>query len=510
MGWGVEGGIARQLQVMGEHFELENFCGMLRKFTLTREQRQVIHMKPEGAIVIKGVAGSGKTTIALCRAKHLIETQANLFREPEVAIFTYNKTLANYAIELLHNIQKTCYDGQHTTLCKNIQIENFHKWAFRFAGIRPGTPVEDKEQIELIDELRRSLAYQNLRVLDKSPEFFQAEFSWIKRRLLTREGYLSTARKGRGRTDRVNQHEKEIIWDLYLQYNNKLHTTGKVDFDDFAIMCLQKINENPSFKPPFSHIIIDEAQDLSFAQILTITKLVSEETKSITIIADVAQQIYKSGFTWSSLGLQVKGRSVEFKNNYRNPRAIAMAALSLLNNEVDQAEFTETKVVSPGENKPIVGYFESIEMQLSYLNKELQNLKSTGCLDDTAILHRTHRGVQVIQEYLRNNGLQTAHLKSEWPVICDINNIKICTMSSIKGLEFNNVFVIDLTDSQIPYPPGLLDDPASNEEHISAERKLLYTCMTRARERLYLIGSKHNPSRFLAEIDPDLLNDITK
>lgn len=136
----------------------------------------------------------------------------------------------------MHN---TCYSGNHATLFVKAFIENFHKWAFRFAEIRTRTLVKDKEQIELIDELRNSLVHQNQRILDKSPEFFQAEFSWIKGRLLTREGYLSTARTGRRTTDKVEQRDKEIIWDLYLLCN-KLHTTGKVDFDDFAIMCLQK------------------------------------------------------------------------------------------------------------------------------------------------------------------------------------------------------------------------------------------------------------------------------
>ena len=474
---------------------------MLRKFTLTGEQQKVLFMTAKGAVLIRGVAGSGKTTVALYRAKHLIETQGNLFQDPKVAIFTYNRTLADYSRALLKSIHNTCHNGKHTTLCENAFIENFHKWAFRFVEIKQGMLVEDKEQIKLIDELRRSFVHQNQRILYKSSEFFQAEFSWIKGRLLTREGYLSTARKGRGKTDRVEQRDKEIIWDLYLLYNNKLRATGKVDFDDLAIMCLQKIDADPSFRPPFSHIIIDEAQDLSFAQILTITKLVSEETKSITIIADVAQRINKSGFTWSSLGLQVKGRSAEFKNNYRNPKGIAMAALSLLNNEVDQTEFTKTTVVSPqspGEDRPIVGYFESMEMQLSYLKKELQNLKSIGCLGDTVILHRTKAGIQIIDKYLGNNKFQTTPLGLGLLVNYNDDTIKICTMSSIKGLEFNNVFIIDLTDSQIPYPLRFLDDPDGYEEHISSERKLLYTCMTRARERLYLIGSKQNPSSFFS------------
>lgn len=81
-------------------------------------------------------------------------------------------------------------------------------------------------------------------------------------------------------------------------------------------------------------------------------------------------------------------------------------------------------------------------------------------------------------------------------------------MSSVKGLEFNNVFILDLNDDIIPYPPGFIE--ADDEFHISTERRLLYTCMTRARNKLFLFSSdKSNPSRYLKEIDADLLEDIS-
>ena len=73
-----------------------------------------------------------------------------------------------------------------------------------------------------------------------------------------------------------------------------------------------------------------------------------------------------------------------------------------------------------------------------------------------------------------------------------------CTMSSVKGLEFDHVFLCDVNDNLVPYPPGFTDD--NDELHISTERRLVYTCMTRARHTLHLI-STGTPSRYLAEID---------
>ena len=139
---------------------------------------------------------------------------------------------------------------------------------------------------------------------------------------------------------------------------------------------------------------------------------------------------------------------------------------------------------------------------------EIQDLQNQDNISSTIVLHRTNDGVRRIQNYLNNNGFQTELVKSNQPVNYNSNSIKICTMSSIKGLEFNNVFIMDLTDDVIPYPPGFND--SDDEFHISTERRLLYTCMTRARTGLYLIGDKDNPSRYLAEIDDDLLNNISE
>lgn len=62
-----------------------------------------------------------------------------------------------------------------------------------------------------------------------------------------------------------------------------------------------------------------------------------------------------------------------------------------------------------------------------------------------------------------------------------------------------------MNDDVIPYPPGFND--ADDEFHISTERRLLYTSMTRARERLFLVSSG-TPTRYLLEIDADLLERV--
>jgi superfamily I DNA/RNA helicase len=335
---------------------------MLQKITLKGEQKRVLFLPPTNPIQIKGVAGSGKTTVALYRAKHLLETQTNLFKETKIVIFTYNKTLVGY-IEAIKPYINGGYQKDSDEIKPrskdglNVQITNFHKWAFSFIeqnGIPLRTEIYEngrsnivwktingRAQYDLITASKSKFSAES--ISSKSTEFFQEEISWIKGKYFkSKDEYIDAQRTGRGTSDRVNKEDKEIIWNIYQEYEKKLKSLDKVDFDDYAIIALEIINNNPNFIQPYTHIIIDEAQDLNKAQILTISKLVSNETNSISIIADAAQRIFKSGFVWNEVGINVKGgRTIAFKKNYRNTIEIAKAAKSLLEKEDDNEDFTE-------------------------------------------------------------------------------------------------------------------------------------------------------------------------
>lgn len=93
----------------------------------------------------------------------------------------------------------------------------------------------------------------------------------------------------------------------------------------------------------------------------------------------------------------------------------------------------------------------------------------------------------------------------------DKNRISLMTVHSVKGLEFDYVFVIGLEEGIFPHINSLLDN---NE--VEEERRLMYVAITRARKKLYLVNAKMrtlfgreqaNPSsRFLSEIDDKLID----
>ena len=95
------------------------------------------------------------------------------------------------------------------------------------------------------------------------------------------------------------------------------------------------------------------------------------------------------------------------------------------------------------------------------------------------------------------------------------NKVSLMTVHSVKGLEYNDVFVVGLEEGIFPHMNSLMDNSELEEE-----RRLAYVAITRAKERLYLVNARRRmlygkdqinpPSRFIGEIDKDLIETNEK
>lgn len=475
----------------------------LQPVKLTGEQKKILFLPPKNPISIKGVAGCGKTTVALYRAKHLIDTYTDLFQEANVAIFTFNKALVKYMDTLLPVIpggyQENSNDLLDVKPGMKINVTNFHKWAYHFLTERkiPLNTLDSNQIYPKVDEARKR--YTAHRIAQKSVDFFMDEISWIKGRMICSEDeYIQIPRKGRGTVDRVTRVDRPIIWKIYQDYQSLMERCGYVDFDDYALLCLKQIDDNDRI---FSHIIIDEAQDLSKAQLTVLSKLVFSSTQSITIIADAAQRIYKSAFSWAETGIELRGRNnVTLTKNYRNTAEIAEAAYDLLKNDADQADFTKGSLNTERHGpKPVWAHFIAKSDEFNFLIDEIKDIRKSVFSYSIAVLCRNSKDTNTIYNALRTHDIPSQFVKEDKIESFENEKVNICTMSSIKGLEFDYVFIVDLNDDIFPSRTGM--DVEDNEDiQIITERRLLYVCMTRAKLGLFMCSSGQ-PSRFLHEID---------
>ena len=462
---------------------------------LNPEQDRLVRLDSRGHLLIRGVAGSGKTTVALYRAKYLSENYLDMFTANKILVLTYNRTLVAFM------------RGQAKELgLEGVEISSFHQWAGNYLNQRG---ISINKVLNSGDEERRAILkkacseaqrrFENRPIFNWNPFFFEKEIAWMKgSRILDIETYLDVERQGR--RGRLNAEDRKVVFAVFEQYKFEMMQKQWFDYEDFALLALRALEDDDSSQ--YTHIVVDEAQDLSQAELSVITKLVDSQTNSITLLTDAAQKIYDNGFTWKGVGINIQGRSHTLNKNFRTTVEIAEAAYTLLEKDIDFVQNSEDYVKPEQINKdqhgcyPIYRRLSSLEEGTDYVVEEIKRLKEqTDCkLSEIVVLHRRRGYLSVIQQRLNHHQIPNYILTAQrWNH--ETEEVKLCTMHSIKGLEARVVFILGLDEGNLPNVP-----PSSDIEAITQERKLLYVGMTRAKEWLYLISGR-NPSRYLGEID---------
>ena len=433
---------------------------------LIGEQKKVLTLPINGPVLIKGGAGSGKTLVAIKRAMLIKRVRP----EWQVAIFTYtNELVAEIKEEINRNEPNS-----------RIEVFGFCGWLYNFLKSKGALPCRyiDEEKLRKARCLATENAFTNKTdraISNKTDDFYSSEISWLKgRRISSLEEYRNTSRAGRGTTDRVTKDDKTLLWKMFVEYNNFLKQNKIEDWDDRVENALNIVSD-ASFSPCFDNIVIDEAQDFSLAQILLLRKLVHDD--NVTIVADAAQKIYQSGFSWAAVGLNVRGRSFEFTHNYRNTRQIAAAAYSLMSKEQDTTDYTNMSLPSREGEKPLV-VLNSSEKDLVSI------LKVRGDWNNSVVAVPKRADVDKIPITLINNGVNGVHVK---------------TYHSLKGLQFDHVYLFNMKDLNLFFRAGV------DQEEISKMRKLIYVAMTRARKTLTMFADTAS-CLFISEINKELLN----
>ncbi|MDQ1910532.1 ATP-dependent helicase [Paenibacillus sp. GD4] len=461
---------------------------------LTPKQQEVLDYRGDH-LLIKGIAGSGKTTVLLRKAKKIVEEEHG----STIAVFTYNTTLASYAEMLAKMISPN-----------RIKVFTFHSWAFqqlRTMRVRV-SPVDDREKQHLIIQAAAAVAQgkQN-RLLDmrKYLEFMEDEISWIKGKgMTTLPEYLNSPRTGRGGKVRVLEIDKAAIFEVYVMYQQLLRAARKNDYDDFALMILNDLGNFP-LSGQYDHIFIDEAQDLQQTQ-LNLLRIAAR--KSLFIAADKGQKIYKTSFAWKDVGINILGgRTKILQNTFRSTKQIISLAHSLQKHDPVCRNRDEDYV------EPVYPDIEGATPQMLVCSGELEEKRVINRLASSiykanpeytvGILCRFWSDIRDIKYSLEEYGLKPEIIQKD-KGNCHAPGIKLTTFHSAKGLEFDAVIIARFNDGIVPF---IEEDTQEIEEHIAVERRLLYVSLTRAKKQLYMVCSGAQ-STFAKEFDASLFNMV--
>ena len=476
----------------------------MRPHNLTPEQLDCVNYTGD-QFLIRGAPGSGKTTTLLYRALALAQRRQT--PNETVVVFTYNKTLARYSETLVQGATDS-----------SIAIINFHRWAWRHLFSQQLLPsphssvIADREQERVIADavarVRVSLrAEQKYKVFENGNRFWIDEIEWIKGRMIEQLGvYEGVIRAGRGAALRLPV--RRVVWQVYEAYQAELQHRRKIDFEDFALLLLRHWEEVPD-EYRIDHVLIDESQDFQAAQLELLARVAR---KTITIVADEGQRIYKRSFTWTDLGIDVVGggRSKILKQTFRPTRQI-LAMTSGLRLEDSLGKYADLPPVEVGEPQrdgpaPILYFVEShesdtLQAQVQLAVDLITDLRARFPDQTLGVLARRWRALEAMAATLdRGSAIPYSVVKEREgdPVR---PGVKLTTFHSAKGLEFDQVVLIDVDAGSVPQPPDADMTPEEADDHLRYERRLLYVAMTRARDALYILHGS-SPSPFLAELDP--------
>jgi mRNA-degrading endonuclease RelE of RelBE toxin-antitoxin system len=455
------------------------------------EQRKMVeadYLKPAR---VCGSAGTGKTIVALHRAFALAR------KHPDARVFltTFTDSLANALKAKLKILGEV--DPQ---VLERIDVRAIDRLGKDLYKARVG-----KEQLAMREQVLAALreAFENGPVVPYPFAFFVNECDHVLDawQFTSADEYLKFPRSGTKR--RLSGPQRQLIWDIYTVANAELTSKGLITR---SCLFTQLASILTPEKSPYEFVVVDEAQDLSVAQLRFLAALGGNEKNRLFFAGDSGQQIFQRPFAWKDVGLDIRGRSKILKVNYRTSHDIRRKADMLLDQVIMDAIEGETEnrndVVSLFNGpQPIIKGLASIDAESEAVATWIGNCRKAGLAD-----HEIALIVRGTPQFAR---AKMAAAKANVELVeLDGNEtttrlgVRLATMHEAKGLEFKAVAVMACDHNVIPdmHMVDELGDDADIDIILDRERHLLYVACTRARDYLWVSGV--NPlSEFVKDLE---------
>ncbi|MBD2247519.1 UvrD-helicase domain-containing protein [Nostoc sp. FACHB-888] len=474
----------RRFRVVENEAELlEILAAPLEKWRvfLHPSQRRLVERDWKGPVRVLGGAGTGKTVVAMHRAKWLAENRFTNSGD-RILFTTFTR---NLAVDIEANLRKIC----SPETMRRIRVENIDAWVTSFLkseGVSAKI-VYDDQVAELWDK-----AYE---CKPESPSltlaFYKDEWREViqANKITNFKQYLTATRTGRG--TRLNRAERAAIWVVFEEYRSLLQQKGWKESEDAMRDVCSLLQNKPGETLPFKAVIVDEAQDMSDAVFSLIRAIVppKDDGNDIFLVGDPHQRIYGRKVVLSRCGIDIRGRSHKLRINYRTTDETRKWATKVLDGvtvddlDGDKDDLKGYRSLLHGD-KPIVKGFSSFDDEINFISNHLQQLESNGtALCNVCIVVRTNPLVKQYVSAFEKFGIKAREIKRTQPDNLSEQGVRIATMHRVKGLQFDYMLLAGINDGILPLKSALSNasDKAAYNSLINSERSLIHVAATRAK-----------------------------
>ena len=432
-------------------------------------------------LVIAG-AGSGKTFTIINKINYLIEN--NLYKKNEILVISFTnesvtdiknkikypnidvKTFHKLGLDLIKNNNIHIVPNNYLNYIINEYLNSYGKYHYL-------TNKRIKRILKEIDlQNFQKLIYTFINIYKSNYPNINYLFNLYQKHYFITKDYL------------------KILLDIYTIYQNELLSSGLLDFNDMINEATININNN-TIKTNYKYIIIDEFQDTSQTRFNLINAIIKQNNAKLFAVGDDYQSIYRFNGCNLDIFLNLKSflpdlKIINLDYNYRNNQTLINIANHFISKNPKQIQ--KHTICIKDNPKPIKICFYHDNKTI--INKAIPQIDS----------HITILG--------RNN------IDKENYQIEENDKIRFLTIHSSKGLEDDNIIIVNLENKSNSIPSRiknhyLLDliidkDKYPDEE----ERRLFYVALTRSRNNVYLLVPYHNYSPFIKELIKDYKKSI--
>jgi DNA helicase-2/ATP-dependent DNA helicase PcrA len=477
-------------------------------------QFELITRRDSGVVVIQGGAGSGKTTIGLHRIAYLAYAAPDRFRDRRMLVITHGPGLAAYIGQVLPALG-----------VREVPVATFESWARRelrraipwlpaaIADDAPPVVSRLKSHPAILHELERRAAEHRGKRSSRATIDLWSELLTDHRRLLalvtgdvpSPMAVADVEEAGRHISERVRAmldrepaaaaerdrepppDDDDVRGDTGIDGVATLDDRVLLDVEDAALI-LRAHQLLRGTKKPLAHLFVDEAQDLSPAQLAVLIGQTTAQ-RSVTLAGDTSQRLFlDNGFgDWRSvLGhLGLASVAIEpLRIAYRSTREILALARHAMGPLADPEP-----PQAPRSGAPVEAHrFPAVGAAVAFLAEALRPLFAREPRATVAVIARHPEQADRYHEGLA---------RAEVPLLRRVRaedfafrpGVEVTDVRQVKGLEFDYVVMVDVNANVYG-----IDDESRHLFHIAA---------TRAAHQLWLIVTA-SPSRLVpAELVSD-------